>query len=472
MLKFIAQSSAQYPLGIPPGRKCLIVPSGQHTGRTAVLYAASASTIKLVSADAPFTSFTSPIDVAVDAADAVFDAFMSAAGDIYIAYIVGGTNDLAFVKLAFSNGAWTAGAKVTVFTADDCSRPSICRLTSGQLWIAYTRSNGGQYYISAKISLDDGASWGTVSDPGDTLTSGSSAACAAMVEQNLCQYLFYTEGSGKLAYRYKGNGGILWESEIILASGNGFDERFSVAAGRDGRIGLAHTNATGLRFREYSGSTWSAEMTVTDGDISAPAAAYRGGDAFLVFTRNSSDQRHALMVSCKGTGGFSTPTALDTRKTDLKRLLVYHAGVGTYQDKTAQAASEAAGDVVHSASGALLDEIGDAVYIGQDEPFNALYLRLSTVGVGGEVAWKYWDGQSWKAFSPYSGTWPFSTSEQDMILWSDYQNIPADWQKRDVSGHICYWIAVTVIAAFTAAPVGSRITAVTDLKAYSTQGDL
>lgn len=472
MLKFIAQSSALYPLGISPGRKCLIVPGGQYAGRTAVLYAASAAAIKLVSADAPYTTFTAPVDVVVDAADTPFDAFMAADGDIYVAYIVAATNDLAFVKVTFSNGAWTVGSKVTVFTADDCSHPSICRLTSNQLWIAYTRLNGGQCYISAKMSLDDGVSWGTLSDPGDTLTSGSTAACPAMIEQNYFQFLFYTEGDGKLAYRYKANGAILWESEIILASGAGFDEQFSAAASRDGRVAVGYVNASGLRFREYSGSTWSAEMVVENGDVAAPAVAYRGGDAFLLFIRNSSDQRHALMVSHKEAGGFSAPVALDTRKADLKKLLVYNAGAGTYQDKTSQAASEAAGDVIHSASGALLDEIGDTVYIGLDEPFNALYIRLSTIGAGGEVTWKFWDGQGWKMFSPYSGTWHLSSSDQDIILWSDYQALPADWQKREISGHTCYWIAVAVTAAFTAAPVGSRVTAVTDLKAYSTQGDL
>ncbi|MDD4050781.1 MAG: hypothetical protein PHR28_02625 [candidate division Zixibacteria bacterium] len=472
MLKFIAQSSAQYPLGIPPGRKCLVVPSGPYAGWAAVLYAASASAIKLVSTDAPYTTFATPIDVVDDAADTPFDAFMASDGDIYVAYIVTGTNDLGFVKLTFADGVWTAGTSVTVFTADDCSCPSICRLTTNQLWIAYTRLNGGLYYVSAKMSLYDGESWGTITDPGDTLTSGSSATCAAMVEQNLRHYVFYTDGGSKLAYRYKGNGGILWESETILASGSGFDDRFSVAISGDGRIGVGYVNSSGLRFREYSGSTWSAEATVENGALSVPAVAYRGGDAFLIFTRNSSDQLRPLMVSHKEASGFSTPAALDTRKGDLKKLLVYHAGAGTYQDKTEQAASETSGDVLHSVSGGLLDEVGDALYLGQDEPFNAIYLQLSTAGAGGEVVWKYWDGQGWKAFSPASGTWHFSLSEQDLILWNDYSSLPADWQKREISGHACYWIAVTVTAAFTTVPVGSRITAVSDLKACSTQGCL
>jgi hypothetical protein len=472
MLKFIASSSAQYPLGIPPGKKCLTVADGQYAGRTAELYAASASAIRLVAADAPYAAFTSPIDVAVDAADTPFDAFMSAAGDIYVAYIVTGTFDLAFVKLTFTGGVWTVGTKVSVFTADDCSRPGICRLTSGQLWIAYTRLNGGLYYVSAKMSLDDGASWGTMSDPGDTLTSGASAACAAMVEQNLCQYLVYTEGTGKLAYRAKGNGAILWDSEIILASGSGFDQRFSVAASKDGRIGIAYVNASGLRFREFSGSTWTAEAAVENGDLSAPAVAYRGGDAYVLYTRNSSDGRHLLMAARNDATGFTTAVALDTRKTNLKRLLVYNAAVGSYQDKTAEAASEAAGDVIHSATSALLDDVGDAVYVGQDEPFNAVYVRLSAIGAGGEVVWKYWDGQGWKAVTPYSGTWPFSGTEQDILLCNDFQSIPSDWQKREISGQSCYWMVASVTAAFSTSPVGSRITALTSLNAFSTQGEV
>lgn len=472
MLKFIAASSAQCPLGIPPGKKCLTVSAGQYAGRTAVLYAASPSTIKLVAADAPYTAFTSPIDVAIDAADAPFDACLSPSGHIYVAYIVTGTNDLAFVKLTFAGGIWTAGTKVPVFTAGECSQPNMCCLTGGQLWIAYTRLNGGLYYVSVKMSSDDGASWGTVSDPGDTLTSGATSACAAMVEQNLCQYLFYTEGGATLAYRTKANGAILWDSEVIIASGRGFNERFSVAAGRDGRIGIAYVNASGLRFREYSGSTWTAEAVVEDGALSAPAVVYRGGDAFVLYTRNSSDGRHLLMAARKEAAGFSTAVALDSRKTDLKRLLVYNAAVGSYQDKTVEAASESAGDVLHSASSALLDDVGDAVYFGQDEPFNAVYIRLSAIGAGGEVVWKYWDGQGWKAIIPYSGTWSFSASEQDILLWPDYHSIPADWQKRDISGRSCYWLAASVTAVFSTPPVGSRLTAITGVTAFSLQGDL
>ncbi|NMC43315.1 MAG: exo-alpha-sialidase [candidate division Zixibacteria bacterium] len=472
MLKFIALSSAQYPLGIPPGKKCLTVPGGPYAGRTAVLYAASPSSIKLVAADAPYTAVTSPIDVAVDAADTPFDAFMSASGHIYVAYIVAGTYDLAFVKLSFSGGVWTAGTKVSVFTADECSQPNMCCLTTGQLWIAYTRLNGGLYYVSVKVSSDDGVNWGSVSDPGDTLTSGATSACASMVEQSLCQYVFYTEGGAKLAYRTKANGAILWDSEIILASGGGFNEWFSVAAGKDGRIGVAYVNASGLRFREYSGSTWTAEAVVEDGALSAPAVAYRGGDAFVLYTRDSSDGRHLLLAKRKEAAGFSTAVAVDSRKTDLKKLLVYNAAVGSYQDKTVEAASESAGDVLHSASSALLDAVGDAVYFGQDEPFNAVYVRLSAIGAGGEVVWKYWDGQGWKATTPYSGTWSFSSSEQDILLWPDYHSIPADWQKRDLSGHSCYWLAASVTAAFSTPPVGSRLTAITGVTAFSLQGEI
>ena len=467
---FITISSAATPLGIPTGRKCFIVPSGRYANRLAVIYAASAGTIKLTWADPPYQAFSTPVNVVTDSADLPFDAFLRDTGDIYLAYTIATNLHLGFVKLTFSDGTWSAGTPVTVYDGDESRYPSICRLSTGYLWIAYTRISGGSHYISAKASSDDGADWGTVTNPGDTLTSGASSAWCTMLESGYHQYVFYSEGGAKVAYRRKLNAGIIWDGEVILASGSGLDEDLSAGKDIDGRIGLAYASASGLKFREYSGSVWSAEYVLdTDTTVSRPIVSYQGGIPYVVFTRVYGTGMNLVFFTKKAGVAFQSPAPLDDRKSYLQKLLVYDASAGTYQDKTVSASSPETADVYHSTSGALIAAVNDAVYIGMEAPFHFIRLILSTAGIGGEVAWKYWDGQSWQSFTPASGAWHFTTGEKDFLPWNDYSVIPGDWQKKTISDQTLYWIAAVVTSAFTTPPVGTQITTISRLEALCAQ---
>jgi len=467
MDKFIINSTATKPLGLPTGRKCLMIKTGQYVNRMAVVYAASPTTISMVWADSPYTAYSSPLNIVTDSDDSPFDAWMDDSGDIYLAYSTASGNHLAFVKITFNDGAWSVGSPVTVYDGDANYNPSIRLLTSGYLWIAYTRVSGGTYYISAKSSGDDGQTWGTVSNPGDTLTSGSISAYAAMIESGDYQYIFYTEGGAKVAYRRKLNAGIVWNSEVILASGSGHGEHLSAATTDDGRIGLTYASASGLKFREFSGSAWSAEYVLDEEAVTNPAASYQGGIPYVIYLKPFGTNMHQAMYTRKGESAFQSPTPLDNRKSSLQKLFVYDASAGTYQNKTEEAASTATADIFHASSGKLLAVSGDAVYLGMDSPFHFLNVILSTAGSGGEVIWRYWDGQVWKSFTPASGSWHFSSTQKELLLWDDYHSIPADWQKKTVSDANHYWISVTVSSSFGIAPIGTQISSVSNLKAIS-----
>lgn len=467
MYKHIANSTAADPLGIATGRKCLVVQSGQYADRVAILYAASGATIALVWADPPYSEFSTPINVIIDAADSPFDAFMNVDGDIYVAYTIATGKYLGFVKLTFTGGAWSVGTPVTVYNADENYYPSIRKLSSNYLWISYTRLSAGNYYINAKASSDDGASWGTVSDPGDTLTSGSSSAYSAQVEAGDYQYVFYSEGGGKIAYRRKLNAGVIWNSEVVLASGSGFGKHLSVTVSPDARIGLAYASSSDLKFREYSGSVWSGEATVDDQTAAWPVVSYQGAVPYVVFTRNYGTNMELLLYTKKVNAAFQSPAPVDGRKSYLEKLLVYNASASTYQDKTGEAASPDTADVYHTGSGALVSAVGDAVYVGMNQPFHLLGIILSTPGAGGEVVWKYWDGQAWKAFTPASGGWHFTTTQKELLLWSDFCSIPTDWQKKTISEQSLYWICAAVISAFSTGPVGTQIGAMSQITVIS-----
>jgi hypothetical protein len=468
MDRFIVNSTAADPLGIPTGRKCLVVKSGQSANRVAILYAASATALALVWADPPYSDFSSPVNVITDSADSPFDAYMDNNGDVYIAYTIATSKHLGFVKLTY-DGSWSVGTPVTVYNADENYNPTIMRLSSEYLWIAYTRLSGGNRYISAKSSSDGGSSWGTISDPGDTLTSGATEAYAVMVEAGDYQYVFYTEGGTKIAYRRKLNAGAIWNSEVSLASGSGFDEHLAAAVDPDGRIGVAYISSGDLKFREYSGSAWSGEYALDENVVNGPAVSYQGGVPYVLFMHEYGTNMNMVMYTKMTETVFHSPVPLDSRKSYLQKLLVYDASAGTYQDKTGEAASTNTADVFHTSSGGIVSAVGDAVFVGMDEPFHFLNFVLSTAGSGGEVVWKYWDGQAWKAFTPASGPWHFTTTQQGLLLWNDFLSLPGDWQKKSISDYNHYWISAAVTSAFTTAPVGTQISAVSNLKALSVQ---
>jgi hypothetical protein len=469
MNKFIVNSTAALPLGLPTGRKCLIIKSGPQAGRMAILYAASASNIALVRADPPYDNFSTPVNVVTDAADSPFDACINDDGDIYIAYTVAAGFNLGFVKLSFATGDWTAGTPVIVYDAEPSYFPSIIRLAINYLWIAYTRVSGGVTYISAKSSTSEGESWGTASNPGDTLTLGSTSAYAVMVQTGDYQYVFYSEGGSKIAYRRKLHSAVIWNSEVTLATGDGFDENLAAAVDIDSRIGLAYASSSGLKFREFSGSGWSVESILDSHAVSGPAVSYQGGIPYVIFNRVYGEDMNLVMYTKRIETSFQSPMPLDARKSYLQRLLVYDASAGTYQDKTAAASSTDSADVYHSSSGALVSATGDAVFAGLEEPFHFLNVILSTAGAGGEIIWKYWDGQTWKSFTPVSGAWHFSTNGHALLLWNDYRSIPIDWQKKTVSGDNLYWISATVASPFSTPPVGTQVSSISNLKALSVQ---
>ncbi len=464
---YIANSPAAYPLGVPTQRKCLRMTGGQYSGRVAILYASSASAISMVWADAPYDAFSEPMIVVSDSADASFDAYMDEAGNIFVAYVATGSRNLKFVLLTHTEGSWSVGSVVTVYDGDECFYPTIRKFASGYLWIAYTRLSGGVYYVTAKPSDDDGASWGIVSNPGDTLTAGSSSAYCTQVEAGSYQYVLYTDGGSSVGYRRKVQGAVVWNSEVVLATGSGFDARLNAAASADGRVGVAYADGDSLKFREYTGSTWSGEYVVDENPVDHPALSYQGGVPYLVFSRAFGSGRRLVMYSKLVGTIFQSPAPLDGRKSYLQGTVVYDASAGTYQDKTDEALSQATSDVFHGTSGGLIAAAGDTVFFGMDEPFHALSVILSTAGVGGEVTWKYWDGQAWKTFDPASGPWHFFATDKTMLLWDDFGHIPADWQKKTIADKTLFWIAASVVTQFTTPPVGSQMSACTDLAAIS-----
>lgn len=96
--------------------------------------------------------------------------------------------------------------------------------------------------------------------------------------------------------------------------------------------------------------------------------------------------------------------------------------------------------------------------------FRYMKALLSSVSSGGTVFYSYWDGTTWKTFTPTGGAFPFDAVSKDLLLWPDYTSIPSDWQAVAVNGVSAYWIKVEALTTFTNGPIGSQITTYSDLQ--------
>ncbi len=463
----ISTTSAVHSLGGPNGGIILRVEGGAFAGRIAVLYIPVYGTLEMVWADAPYTVFSSSQQIATDCRDAPFSAVISGTGDIYAAYI-NLSDELCFVRLGFADGGWSIETTQTIFSAADASFPVICKLSTGQIWIAYTRYTGGLSYINAKLSEDDGATWTSDTNPGDTITSGDAvSAFCTMIEAKGYQYIIYTEGGTQLAVRAKSSGGAIWGGETILGSEGSYNDHLSAGVSSDGRLGIAYMTAGGLKYREFTGSTWSAEELIDAAAAGWPRVIFNQGNPAVVYLQYHHSDLTRLVVSTRDSGGFNTAEALVPGRDDPERVLLFNNSSGDYEDVTAQAVSQAAGDVIHPMSNALVLAEGDAIFAALPQQFSQFHVELSVVGSGGTVVWKYWDGQVWKSFVPESGAWSFTSATKDIALWQDLASIPTDWQPSQLGGYTGYWIRMEVTHAFGTAPVGSVMTGISKIAALS-----
>ncbi|MGH8003999.1 MAG: hypothetical protein ACRECJ_04685, partial [Limisphaerales bacterium] len=464
MQKLLDSSSALYPTGLSTQRKIFRIPAGVYAGRTATLFQKTAGTIVLVFADPPFAAWSSAQNVVTDSADLPFSAMMDKDGSLYVVYTQTTTLALLMVKLSFANGVWTAGTVRQILTVDSNYYPVIVKDRTDRLWAIWTRlaAADSKYYLQAKSAINDGATWGSGStDVGTTLSSGVATPVYGQVEIfNDRVYAVYTDGGTKLADRYFPILGSVWALEEILASGSGFDSNFAVRASADGRLGVAYASSTGLFYREFDGVVWSGASPI-DTSGSAPLLVFPSGKATVLYSKNFGTAQNQLVFSQKGESGFGAAVPLFAAEAAFAKVFVYDASATVkFQDKTAEAASTAAGDVLHSTSGAMLKDVGDTMYLGAEEPFHFFRALNSVAGVGGVVAYSYWNGSEWTAFVPNFGNYNFTDSGAGVYLWPDKSQIPSGWLKASVAGAVKYWLKVEVATAFPTGPVGSQLSAI------------
>ncbi len=467
MQKKITDTTAQNSLGQSPGKKLLKVSSGAFAGRMAALIQTAAGTINLYYADAPYIFWSAPLTVATDAIDDAFAAAIDAVGNIHIVYTEITTEYLVTKKLSFAAGIWTVGSKITIYNGNPSHFPTTAIEPLGRIWVSHTRINGALHYVYVKYSDDGGATWSSVAaDPGTSLSTGFISAFSKIAIGPNELYVIYTAGGTDLYFTKRLISGGSWSSAVIISSTGNFDHHFDISVNSEGLLGVVFENDQ-LRFREYDGINWSATATLDSTGGTFPQVAYFGNVPVVVYLHQYAAGQIEIKQTFKQAGIFTAPTVLDTRARQFDNVTLYDAFSNSYSDLTTAAASATAADIIHPSTSALVKVIGDTLYLGLQKRFRYVRFLLSTAGVGGSVNYSYWDGNVWKAFVPQGGNFNLNAADKQLVLWTDFESQPLDWQQNPVDSKVFFWVRIKVETAYTTAPVGSQITALSDLLALT-----
>ncbi len=466
MYKKITDTTATFGLGVPPGRKLLKVTSGQYAGRLVAIMQTSSGDIKCSNADRPYTSWSSLTTIAGDAADQPCDCLMDSEHNVHVVYSEDSSENLVTRKLTFFGGVWSVGPKVTIYSGDPSLYPSVAIETGTKLWVSWTRVSGGLKYVHVKSSSDGGAIWGIgPSDPGDVLTPGASSAYSKILLGPSDIHLIYAHGGLYLSTRSQPIAGGGWTSEYHIATGNAFDQHFDAGFSPDGFLGVAFDHGQ-LKYREYDGANWGSIVTLDSGGAYFPQMLFNDNVPAVVYLSPLASDQILVKSTTRTTGSFSSPEILDERAKQFDSVTLYDASSSSYADLTGEASSAGTADVYHPNSSAFVKDNGDVAYLGMNQKFRYVKFLLSTVGTGGTVVYSYWDGANWTAFAPAGGNFALDATDKDLLLWEDYTNLPDDWQKKPVSGQTLFWVRIEVASSFATGPVGSQITAASNLQAF------
>jgi len=461
----ICNCSSAYGAGMAAQQKLFRVQNGEHVDRLFALFARTPSIISYAVADPPYGNWSEPTDIITDAADYPVSGYLDENDCIFVVYTKQTSGDLCMVKLTYGGGSWSVGTGYTVYNGEDNYFPVIYKDLYSTLYVTWSRYTGSGYTVNAKTSVDEGQTWNTgPSDPGWQLSAEASSAYSTLVYRPTYVYCLYSLGGDKLALRKKDIYASVWDAEEIVYEGSGLYENFSARISADNRLAVTFSSASELYYKEHDGTSWSGLHTVDAHPALAPFIRFTGSVPYVVFGRSTGEGQSQWFSVHLETSGFTTPQPVLAGFNSFEAVYCYRAG-GTPEFcwRTDEAANVTTADVFHSASGKLALAVGDAVYLGSDERFCRLSCVLSTTGAGGVIEWSFWDGSSWKTFTPASGGYHFDSSPHCVHLWDDLHSTPTDWQKLTINTRFKYWVRAVVTEAYTTAPIGSQLTAVANL---------
>lgn len=401
------------------------------------------------------------------------DARVDSSDNIYIVYSsywrgAGVSNDVLYRKLTKGAGAtWTLENAQTVLdgtTSVGYANASLELEGTTRLWLAANYYDGGAYYIS--IYYSDGLSVAPTWTA--SVTRGAAADNIANVTlvrfgSKIGAIWWVLNPSQRLRWSYRADTDPLttWSNESSDLVGNG--SQFSVAGDSKGNIYLVSeggvSNAQPI-LMYYNGSVWSPQIILsnpnTNGEISVSTD---GTNAWVFWTQRGnlssglSGSRTLVYKKCAplfASASDCTATA--------NPVVSYHGVFDKYWSYVASAYTNDTPDAasINFADTQMVTSTGDIAYFGKKETFDAISWDLSTPGVGGTIAWEYWNGSTW---SPLAFT-ASANANFTADGWGAF-TAPSDWATTNINaeGTAYYYIRARATTDYTTAPVGVQIAA-------------
>ncbi len=409
-------------------------------------------------------------------------ATVDSSDNIYVIYSTvanGGStlNSTYYRKLTKGSGStWTLGAQQSVLSSSATTgyTYSVAELEgSTRLWMATRYFDGTNYQISVYYSdgLTDAPVWTQSSANLDTVGNNASYHFPAMVRYGSSIGIIYNDQtSGQVRWRYRNDGDTLtnWSNEAIVGVGgalyNPYSATFSAVGDASGNVYFASNYSNYIFFSEWNGLVWTPAVAISTTAISSFVSVSTDGTNAWVFYADATNLNGNLsgnraLVYKKGSPPFSisefdlTPTPLNSYNTIFDKVWSYYSGV--YTNTTTAAGNTTVADTQ------MVSKVGDVVYFGKTAKFDSVSFSLSTYGVGGEVAWEYWNGSSWMPINNFVSSYTPSFSNNGYINF-----IPnTDWTTTSINGEGTpyYYVRARVVAAFTTAPVATQFAAITQI---------
>ena len=463
----LSETTALSGFASPTGKKLLKVASGKYKGRMIALYKTSLSDIKYSFSKSPYDNWSAMQTIVTDCSDDPIDATMNENGDVYLVYCETGTNYLVSVKLTITDSGWSIGSKVYIYSTTITNMPSISIDNSGNLYVSFAMLNVTSFDLHVKVSTDDGLTWGSgSSDSGEQLAVGMMMTIPkTLVSENDLLIVYVTDWN-EIKVRSRELNGSTWTTEYVIVSTTNIDYHFDAAVLPGGFFGVVYDDNQ-LNYREFNGTNWSPIVTIDSHESFFPQISLVDNIPVIMYLTEYSSGSFVMKQSNKLSGTFSTPQVIEKNVSLFDSVLLYSQISETYEDKTSEASSTTTADLFHSASSALLENVGDKLYLGADTKCRFIRLQLSTVGISGQVSYAYYDGSNWKSFTPESGMYHLDSLDKEIILWTDFDSVPSDWQKNIVNGISSFWIKIEVSSSFTTAPIGSECSSISNLNSVS-----
>lgn len=403
------------------------------------------------------------------------DVAKGANDDLYVVYSRNGDTlsasaDVGFLKLRYQPGTdnWAVERRSVVFdsVSTTAAYNAVVAWDGATLWVAYRFRDGAGFRIVVRYSTDDGATWLDAIAADQPGPNADETATFVQFGNRLALIYYHQDVEFRWRWRVTGDAPDRWQPpEVILQVSQSLPSKSSYSAVADdgGRIHLLFASR-GIRYLHFDGLQWASLPVLLDAAGTNPKIGTDGSRLRGVWEQvvGPSQSRIVWREYDPVTATWG-PTRLlsDPSEALPARAWCYSEAFLSLHDVTAAAGDSKGGDVKHSQTAVMLGVLEDALYIGQVAPFHYLSVQLRTAGTAGRVAWEYWNGLSWSAFAPISGSYDFLAKSAQVHLWGSLQEVPPDWVPTQVgTDELLYYVRARVVVPYDIKPVGSQITSV------------